>query len=209
VNWPTRLWLTNQPSGEKEMEQLLPGLTDFSVAVITILAAILLSWFSGILLNYFTKRVFRKTTTKLDNVIIAAVTGPVRIAIIVAGFQLAIAQLSFIPGIWEERIDAFFFVVYLLLVYIAVYRLIGGISEWYGDEIVSQTDTDLDDKFLSFFRALANILITLIAFIMLLGHFGIELSALVTTLGIGTLAVALAAQETLSDIISGFMILLD
>jgi MscS family membrane protein len=209
VNWPTRLWLTNQPSGEKEMEQLLPGLTDFSVAVIIILAAILLSWFSGILLNYFTKRVFRKTTTKLDNVIIAAVTGPVRIAIIVAGFQLAIAQLSFIPGIWEERIDAFFFVVYLLLVYIAVYRLIGGISEWYGDEIVSQTDTDLDDKFLSFFRALANILITLIAFIMLLGHFGIELSALVTTLGIGTLAVALAAQETLSDIISGFMILLD
>jgi MscS family membrane protein len=209
VNWPTRLWLTNQSSGEKEMEQLLPGLTDFSVAVIIILAAILLSWVAGILLNYFTKRVFRKTTTKLDNVIIAAVTGPVRIAIIVAGFQLAIAQLSFIPGIWEERIDAFFFVVYLLLVYIAVYRLIGGISEWYGDEIVSQTDTDLDDKFLSFFRALANILITLIAFIMLLGHFGIELSALVTTLGIGTLAVALAAQETLSDIISGFMILLD
>lgn len=112
-------------------------------------------------------------------------------------------------GDWEEPIADFLFVVYLLLVYIAVYRLIGGLSKWYADEIVSQTGTDLDDKFLTFFRALANILVTLIAIIIFLGHFGIEPSALVTTLGIGTLAVALAAQETLSDIISGFMIMLD
>lgn len=191
------------------MVQLLPDLTDFTVAVIIILAAILLSWLSGLLLNYFTKRVLSKTTTKLDDVIITSVNGPARLAIIVAGFQLAMAQLSFIPQSWEEPIADFFFVIYLLLVYIAVYRLIGGLAKWYGDEIVSQTGTDLDDKFLTFFRALANILVTLIAIIILLGHFGIELSALVTTLGIGTLAVALAAQETLSDIISGFMIMLD
>ena len=44
---------------------------------------------------------------------------------------------------------------------------------------------------------------------MFLGRFGIEPSALITTLGIGTLAVALAAQETLSDIISGFIIMID
>lgn len=191
------------------MEQILPDLTDFTVAVIIILAAILMSWLTGLLLNYFSKRVFRKTATALDDVVITAVTGPVRLAIIIAGFQLAITQLSFLPETWRRPIADFFFVVYLLLVFIALYRLIGGITEWYRGEIVSQTDTDLDDKFLFFFRALAIIMVTVIAIIILLGHFGIEPSALVTTLGIGTLAVALAAQETLSDIISGFMIMLD
>jgi small-conductance mechanosensitive channel len=90
-----------------------------------------------------------------------------------------------------------------------VYRLIGGLTEWYGKEVVSKTETELDDKFLAFFRALAILIMTAMAIIFLLGRFGIEPTAMVTTLGIGTLAVALAAQETLSDIISGFMIMLD
>jgi small-conductance mechanosensitive channel len=128
--------------------------------------------------------------------------------IIVIGIQLALARLAFIPDDLEVISDAFF-VIYLLLVYAAVYLLLGGLAEWYGDEVVFNTDTDLDDKFLTFFRALSRIVVSIIAFIILLGHFGIEPSALVTTLGISTLAIALAAQETLSDVIAGFMIMLD
>jgi small-conductance mechanosensitive channel len=114
-----------------------------------------------------------------------------------------------IPDSWQDRIDNFFFILYLFIAYVAAYRLISGLADWYGSEVIHRTDTDLDDKFISFFRALANILVTVIMIIILLGHFGIEPSALVATLGISTLAVALAAKETLSDVISGFMILLD
>jgi len=45
--------------------------------------------------------------------------------------------------------------------------------------------------------------------IILLDHFEIDATGLVATLGIGSLAIALAAQESLSDIISSFMIILD
>jgi small-conductance mechanosensitive channel len=45
--------------------------------------------------------------------------------------------------------------------------------------------------------------------IVVLGRFDVEVSGLVTTLGIGSLAVALAAQAALSDTISGFMIMFD
>jgi small-conductance mechanosensitive channel len=44
---------------------------------------------------------------------------------------------------------------------------------------------------------------------MLLSHFDVDVSALVTTLGIGTLAIALAAQNTLADTINGFAIIGD
>jgi small-conductance mechanosensitive channel len=44
---------------------------------------------------------------------------------------------------------------------------------------------------------------------MLLSHFDVDVSALVTTLGITSLAIALAAQTALSDTISGFTIMMD
>ncbi|MEN8241527.1 MAG: mechanosensitive ion channel domain-containing protein, partial [Chloroflexota bacterium] len=48
-----------------------------------------------------------------------------------------------------------------------------------------------------------------LAIIIILGHFNVEISGLVATLGIGSLAIALAAQAALSDTISGFMIMID
>lgn len=178
------------------------------LAVVILIVAVGLSRLVIYLLNYAVRRYFAQTTTQLDDIVIQSIRTPLRIVIIVIGLQLALARLSFIPEDLEVLKDAFF-VTYLLLVYAAVYFLLGGLAEWYGDEVVFNTDTDLDDKFLTFFRALSRIVVTIIAFIILLGHFGIEPSALVTTLGISTLAIALAAQETLSDVIAGFMIMLD
>ncbi len=43
----------------------------------------------------------------------------------------------------------------------------------------------------------------------MLGFFNVNVSALVTTLGVGSLAIALAAQEVLSNMISGFIIMID
>ena len=184
-------------------------ISELLIALLILVAAVALSWLVGILVSFFVKRYAAKTTTELDDVIIQSVKTPIRIAIVVLGVQLALARLSFIPEEWGVGISNVFFVAYLLLVYAGLYILIGGLSDWYGKEVVYNTDTELDDKFLTFFRSLSRILVTIITFVILLSHFGIEPSALVTTMGIGTLAVALAAQETLSDFISGFMIMLD
>ncbi len=184
-------------------------ISNLAIALIILLASFLLSWIAGLILNFAVHRFARRTSTILDDVLLEAVKGPVRVAIVVVGFQLAVNQFTVIPDSWQDQIDNFFFILYLFIAYVAAYRLISGLADWYGSEVIHRTDTDLDDKFISFFRALANILVTVIMIIILLGHFGIEPSALVATLGISTLAVALAAKETLSDVISGFMILLD
>ena len=184
-------------------------LSELLIAILILIAAVALSWLVGLLVGFAVKRYAAKTTTKLDDVIIQSVRTPIRIVIVVIGIQLALARLSFIPEDWQIGISNIFFIVYLLLLYTALYILIGGLADWYGNEVVFNTETELDDKFLTFFRSLSRIVVSLVAFVIVLGHFGIEPSALVTTMGIGTLAVALAAQETLSDFISGFMIMLD
>jgi small-conductance mechanosensitive channel len=184
-------------------------LSRWAIALGIMVGSLILSWLAGFILNQLSKRYFSKTKTTLDDVAVSSINRPLRIAIVVAGFQLALRQADFLTERWQESLDNIFFVIYLILVYLALLRLISGITRWYADEVVSKTETDLDDKFLTFFRALANAMVTIVVIIIFLGRFGIEPSALVTTLGIGTLAVALAAQETLSDIISGFIIMID
>lgn len=183
---------------------------NWTIALAIIIGSIVLSWLVGFVFNQLQKRYFSRTDTSLDDVTVGAVKFPLQLTIVIAGLEFGLRQMDIITSIkMQESISDFFFVLYLLIVYIAALRLISAVAHWYAEEVVSQTETELDDKFLSFFKALANAILTIIIIIMFLGRFGIEPSALVTTLGIGTLAVALAAQETLSDIISGFIIMLD
>ncbi|MDX1615223.1 MAG: mechanosensitive ion channel family protein [Candidatus Promineifilaceae bacterium] len=180
------------------------------VSAAAILAgAIILSWLSAFVLDFAARRLFRKTATKLDDFVVSGVKGPLRVLIIIIGLDLALAESELIPAAWQGGTEDVFFVIYLIMVVFIANRVVGAVSDWYSGEVVAATETDLDDKFLSFFRALADIIIVTIAIVIFLGHFGIEPSALVTTLGIGTLAVALAAQETLRDMIAGFMIMID
>jgi small-conductance mechanosensitive channel len=60
-----------------------------------------------------------------------------------------------------------------------------------------------------FFRRIVLIILSIVILITLLGRFEVNVSALVTTLGIGSLAIALAAQAALEDTISGFLIMID
>lgn len=184
-------------------------MTNIFLALAIMATAVIIGQLSRYLLRFLQHRILGRTRTRLDDSLVRSIQGPLRVAILVAGLELAIQQLDIIPDGWVETTDRIFFVVYSVIIYLVLYRVVGDIASWYGKEVVFQTDTDLDDKFLSFFRHLAIIVVTVIIIVLLLGRFGIEADALITTLGVGSLAIALAAQETLSDIISGFMIMID
>lgn len=183
--------------------------TNVALALAILAAAVVVGQLSTFLMRLLQKGILGRTRTDLDDQLVENVQGPLRIVIIVAGLELAIQQLDIIPNNWAETVDRIFFVVYLIIVYIVLYRVVGSIAAWYGKEVVFQTETDLDDKFLSFFRHLATIIVTAIIVVLVLDRFGIRADALITTLGVGSLAIALAAQATLSDIIAGFMIMID
>jgi small-conductance mechanosensitive channel len=93
--------------------------------------------------------------------------------------------------------------------FVFAWRLIFGLFVWYGKEMAMLTETDLDEQLIPFFRRVALIILSVIVFITLLDRFDVDVSALVTTLGIGSLAIALAAQAALADTISGFVIMVD
>jgi MscS family membrane protein len=77
-------------------------------------------------------------------------------------------------------------------------------------ERTALTESKLDDQFIPFFRDLVVVGISILTIFFLLGVvFKVDVVALVTGLGIGGLAIALAARETLENLFASFTLFLD
>ena len=75
---------------------MLDDIQTWTIALAILIGSFLLSWFVGFVLKILSKRYFSKTQTHLDDVLVGAVKTPVRIAIIVAGAELALKQVDII-----------------------------------------------------------------------------------------------------------------
>jgi MscS family membrane protein len=182
------------------------------LAALVMALSLIIARFSRILLNQISLRVVHRTQTELDNVILQALDLPLRTAVVILGIQLTfyvLALYGVTPIDWGKPINDAFTILYIAVGYILLLRLVGGVIEWYGHHYVYTSDSAIDDQFLGFFRHVAYIILTIGVGIIILSQLEIEVSGLVATLGIGSLAIALAAQATLGDMISGFMIVID
>jgi len=149
------------------------------------------------------------TKSTLDNLVLEAVRPPLYWLVIMLTLEAALGRLDFLVSNYQAQIDNITFVLYSLLVTVAIWRLTNTVAHWYKDTVAAKTDTPVDDQMVPFIRRILLIVLVVIMGIIVLGHFNVEISGLVTTLGIGSLAVALAAQAALADTISGIIIMVD
>ena len=114
-----------------------------------------------------------------------------------------------LSGAWRDKISHLFFAVILVLAVSWLQKAVNLSLEWYEKSVLSKTETKLDDKFLPLLKKVAHVAIWIVALITILSRFGVNVNALVATLGVSSLAIALAAQDTIANVISGFMIMVD
>ena len=97
----------------------------------------------------------------------------------------------------------------IFCVAIIIHRILVVVLDWYRQNIAEKTDTTLDDDLIPIIRRTVKTLIWTIAFLVILPFYGVNISALITALGVSSLAIALAAQDTIANIIAGFLIMID
>jgi MscS family membrane protein len=180
------------------------------IIIIAILGGTLIViWLMSRFLETHIKRLTQRSRSGLDNMLLSALKRPLIYLIALIGLWFGLQQADFIIEPDNEVLTTIFFVSYFVLGYFTVYRLVIGFIDWYDAEIAEHTATSLDEQILPFFRRVLLVILTLIAVVILLGHFNVNVSAVVATLGVGSLAIALAAQEVLADTISGFILVID
>lgn len=183
---------------------------NLAVAVLAVVAALTLGrWLIHLVLQRWVTRLVQHTRTTLDDALVESIRLPLYWYLLAIVVQWALAQLDFIPPRYSPAIENIFFSLYVLIGFVFVWRIITHLFAWYAQELADKTETDLDDQLLPILRRVSLIILGLVVLTMVLQHFNVEISGLVATLGIGSLAIALAAQASLSDIFSGFVIMID
>lgn len=114
-----------------------------------------------------------------------------------------------IPVSLHQNLQKYIATVFIVCISFVVQRIAGAVLSWYQKNVAEKTATRLDDELIPLVRRTVKIAIWTIALLVVLPFYGVNISALVAVLGVGSLAIALAAQDTISNIIAGFMIMVD
>lgn len=177
--------------------------------LVFILTVTLGRWLIRLIFTHVISRLTGFTRTTLDDAIFNAVAPPLYWLAVIYAFRFSLDRLGFISEQFSFDVQQIYFVLFLLIGFAIAWRLIANLALWYEGRLTQGATVDLGRQLMPFLRRVALIILTVIIAIILLDHFQIEVSGLVATLGIGSLAIALAAQAALADTISGFVIMVD
>ena len=103
--------------------------------------------------------------------------------------------------------------IFDLLILISIFWIISRSIDFVGfklKEKASKTESKVDDQLIPFAIDIAKVITIILGFIMILGNvFNVNVTALVTGLGIGGVAFALASKESLENLLGSFTIFFD
>lgn len=114
-----------------------------------------------------------------------------------------------LPEDFQNTLKKYIASIFIICLAFAAQRISGAILGWYKENLAGKTKTKLDDKLIPILQRTIAVAIWVIAFLIILPLYGVNINALIATLGVSSLAIALAAQDTIANIIAGFLIMVD
>ncbi|MEW6294861.1 MAG: mechanosensitive ion channel family protein [Candidatus Diapherotrites archaeon] len=109
--------------------------------------------------------------------------------------------------------DLLFKLILIVIIFIGARIAISLINRFIERSLKEHKAIDEKLKFdkvtLDTIKKIVRYFVYFIAFIMILGQFGLNITTLIAVLGIGGIAIAFGAQETIANILAGFVLILD
>jgi small-conductance mechanosensitive channel len=187
-----------------------------AMAAVMFLAAVVLGWIVKRFLATVGRKLITKTASELDDLILNILTDKIKWIAVVAGAYLAseeIAKSTTEADVTARQLlgyaNGIIFVCFVLVVTVLLIRIVDTSIMYAMERHARRTASKLNEAIFPLIKRVINTIVALIALIIVLDHFGQDVSSLVVSLGIGSLAIALAAQDTLANMIAGFVIMMD
>jgi len=175
------------------------------ISLLVVAAFYLLSRLAQLLLDRVGRRLCALTSSDLDDKILERVSGPTLLLINCAGLYLAIRRLP-LPEKVQAVVSGALFIVNVVILANIVYRVLDMMLSHYGRRVA---DEEMSRQLIPLVEKLFMIFLIGTALIITLKHFNYDILSLVTALGVGSLAIGLAAKDTLANMVSGFTLMID
>jgi small-conductance mechanosensitive channel len=135
----------------------------------------------------------------VGTIVVRSLEGPFMIWVLILGLHLG-TQSSALPRRWMTPLEQLLLVLWIISLAIMLSRLLGNIIRYHGADIPGAMPVT------TLTQNLAQIGVAIMALLVLLNLLGIPIAPILTALGVGGLAVALALQDTLSNLFAGFYV---
>ena len=178
-------------------------------AALTIIFGLIAAGITHVIICWLTKKA-SGTESQLDDILLVAIGKPLVITILAGSVYIALTHFGILPETIagfavDQYVNAFFILIGAWIVSSLSYSLL----RTYGSAMAAKTETDFDDRLLPLLEIIAKYLIWFVAFLLILANFNIDITPLLAGAGIAGIALALAAQDILSNFFGGAIITMD
>ncbi|NMB78215.1 MAG: mechanosensitive ion channel, partial [Methanomicrobiales archaeon] len=176
---------------------------DYLYAALVILAGFVIAFLARSLVKWLEAKA-EQTDTYWDDILIAAIGTPVQVAIIVLGFYYGMTLFNIMPDSMAWVHDPNYAIAFWILISAwIISTLLHSIISIYGRRLAELSSSDMDDRLVDLLELVIRYVIWFAAILAILKVFNIDVTPLLAGAGIAGIAVALAAQDFISNFFGG------
>lgn len=184
-----------------------PHIENMIIAGIILVGFILLAIVASLIISMLRRRYLAKDSEGLLGNLLFLLRSPFLSWIVISGVTSALIYLKYFTGIRSLILRIYGAVSVILLVIIASRIMSLLISWWFRRR--EQQEGGYNDHYSAMTSKIITALIWVVGSMLVLAQLGVKITPLLTTLGLGSLAVALALQDTLANFFAGIYLMLD
>jgi len=156
--------------------------------------------------KFFYKNRQNSNNKKLNNYLDLSMRLPLRYILYVIAID--ISQRILFMSIDNEEVVSYFTLIYILIFVWAAFRLINNFILIYSDDVLVNYP-NIRGEMINFFVNSFKAFVLIIGLLIIFSNLGYDISGIIASLGIGGLAVAFAARETIANIFGSISLILD
>ncbi len=182
-------------------------LWQWSSLIVLLPLSYIVSWYLTKLSLYISSRLVIKQFPLFDKVILKTFSPPLHIGFMLACFAIGLPFIHLEPGAHAIFVLTQKLVLVFDLTWLS-FRSVDSFMQWLENSLMQKNRISIVTM-LPLIRRTFKTSVVILAILTTLQNLGFEVTALITGLGIGGIAIALAAQKTLENLFGGAMLILD
>ncbi len=178
-----------------------------AIALLAVFAVLFYAVYAA--LFFLLKKFAERTKTDFDDVLFKSMEHPSLLLVLLSAVFASLALTYPETKAGTAGLSHLYVVALMFNAAFALERLVTTLLDWYRKEIAPKTETKFDDEMVPVLEKTEKFVIYVFAFVLMLSNLGIEITPLLAGLGIASLAVALALQDSLGNFFAGVNIAVD